>query len=208
MGHRPKTAEPISLFNRSLAEARDGSLDALGQLFESCRHWLLNVASRELHHDRKTKTSAADCVQDAFLEAQRDFHRFQGQDKGEFLNWLRRILLNNMADQRRRFSTHTRDISLERPLSEVNDLVPLIANELSPGERVVAEEQASQLESAISTLPGPYRTVIRLRYEEGRSFAEIARLMRKPSEDAARKLWERAMRTLRNAVSHDPATAP
>ncbi len=207
MGRRPK-AEPISFFNRMLFEARGGSLDALGLLFESCRPWLLAVATRELHHDRKTKTSAADCVQDAFLEAQRDFVRFQGLDKGEFLNWLRRILLHNMADQRRWFSTHTRDISLERPLSEVNDSMPLVANELSPGDRVEAEEQASQLRSAISNLPGPYRMVIRLRYEEGRSFAEIARLMRKPSEDAARKLWERAMRTLRNAISHDAATAP
>src|SRR5205085_10617633 len=177
MGRRPK-AEPISLFNRMLVRARGGSLDALGQLFESCRPWLLNVAHRELHHDRKTKTSAADCVQDAFLEAQRDFVRFQGNDKGEFLNWLRRILLHNLADQRRRFSTHTRDISRERPLSEVTDSVPLVANELSPDDRVEAEEQATQLKSAISSLPGPYRQVIRLRFEEGRSFAEIARLMR------------------------------
>lgn len=207
MGRRSK-AEPISLFNRTLCKARGGSLDALGQLFESCRPWLLNVAIRELHHDRKTKTSAADCVQDVFLEAQRDFGRFAGNDKGEFLNWLRRILLHNMADQRRRFSTHIRDITLERPLSEVNDSMPLVANELSPGDRVEAEEQASELQSAISNLPGPYRMVIRLRYEEGRSFAEIARLMRKPSEDAARKLWERAMRTLRNAISHDATTAP
>jgi RNA polymerase sigma-70 factor (ECF subfamily) len=207
MGRRPK-AETVSLFSRLLVEARGGSLDALGQLFESCRHWLLGVAARELHHDRKIKHGAADCVQDAFLEAQRDFQRFLGNDKGEFLNWLRRILLHNMADQRRRFSTHTRDVSLERPLGEVNDAMPLVANELSPGDRVEAEEQARQLQSAILDLPIPYRQVIRLRYEEGRSFAEIARLMRKPSEDAARKLWERAMRTLRNAVSHDATMAP
>ena len=43
MGRRPK-AEPISLFNCMLSRARGGSLDALGQLFESCRAWLLNVA--------------------------------------------------------------------------------------------------------------------------------------------------------------------
>src|SRR5262245_55441405 len=207
MRRRP-TAAPISQFSLVLLEARGGSLDALGRLFESCRPWLLAVAARELYHDHKTKSSAADFVQDAFLEAQRDFERFQGNDKGEFLNWLRRILLHNLADQRRRFSTHTRDISLERPLSEVTDSVPLVANELAPEDRVEAEEQATQLQSAISNLPGPYRQVIRLRFEEGRSFAEIARLMRKPSEDAARKLWERAMRTLRNAISHDATTAP
>ena len=78
MGRRPK-AEPISHFSRVLLDARGGSLDALGQLFESCRPWLLAVAARELYHDHKTKSAAADFVQDAFLEAQRDFERFQGK---------------------------------------------------------------------------------------------------------------------------------
>src|SRR5262245_66344392 len=104
MGRRSK-AEPISLFNRTLCNARGGSLDALGQLFESCRPWLLNVAIRELHHDRKTKTSAADCVQDAFREAQRDFGRLPGSEKAELLNWLRRLRLRHLAGERRHLQT-------------------------------------------------------------------------------------------------------
>jgi RNA polymerase sigma-70 factor, ECF subfamily len=207
MGRRSRTEEAPA-FAALLASARRGSLDALGQLFEWCRPWLLRVAGRELVHDRQAKTTAADCVQDTFLEAQRDFSRFCGEERGEFLNWLRRILLHNLSDQRRRYLTRTRDASLERPLSEVNESLPLIAHDKPPGEQVVAQEQARQLQSALSNLPGTYRTVIRLRSEEGRSFAEIARLMSKPSEDAARKLWERALRSLRNAFPDDAALAP
>jgi RNA polymerase sigma-70 factor (ECF subfamily) len=186
-------------FNCLLEAARNGSVDALGQLFEWCTPWLLRVAARELVHDRRTKTTAADCVQDAYLEAQRDFCRFAGDERGEFLNWLRRILLHNLSDHRRRYLTRTRDSSLERPLSEVTKSIPLISNEEPPSEQVVAQEEVRQLQSALSNLTIDYRTVIRLRSEEGRTFAEIAELMRKPSEEAARKLWERAIRSLRHA---------
>lgn len=195
------------MFPQMLAAARQGSRDALGLLFEWCRPWLVRVAARELVHDRLAKTTAADCVQDTFLEAQRDFPHFTGGERAEFLSWLRRILLHNLSDHRRRFLTRTRDASLERPLSEVNASLPLVAQDEAPGEQVVAEEQARQLQSALANLPGVYRTVIRLRNEEGRSFAEIARLMHKPSEDAARKLWERALRSLRHAFDL-PALMP
>jgi len=207
MTRRPK-ADFLSAFAQSLAAARSGSRDALGEVFESCRRWLLTVAARELFHDRAAKTTAADCVQDTFLEAQRDFRRFQGTRRGELLNWLRRILLHNLSDVRRRFSTRTRDCTLERSLGDVRGSYSIVCNEPPPFEAVVAAELANEVRSALAHLPGDYRTVLRLRHEEGRSFAEIARLMRKPSEEAARKLCERAARTLRTAVREDVSPHP
>jgi RNA polymerase sigma-70 factor, ECF subfamily len=207
MGRRSRTDDGPE-FCRLLAAARLGSVEALGQLFEWCAPWLIRVAARELVHDWRTKTTAADCVQDAYLEAQRDFLLFSGTERGEFLNWLRRILLHNLSDHRRRYLTRTRDSSLERPLSEVTKSVPLIANDEPPADQVVAQEEAKQLQSALSNLTLDYQTVIRLRNEEGRSFAEIAQLMDKPTEDAARKLWERALRSLRHAFPDAAALAP
>src|SRR5579871_6856854 len=207
MGRRSRTDDAPE-FCRLLAAARRGSVDALGQLFEWSAPWLLRAAARELIHDRHAKTTAADCVQDAYLEAQRDFTRFTGSRRGEFLNWLRRILLHNLSDHRRRYLTRTRDFSLERPLSEVTKSVSLIASDEAPAEQVVAQEEARQLQSALLRLTRDYREVIRLRNEEGRSFAEIAELMDKPSEDAARKLWKRALHSLRHALPDAAALAP
>jgi RNA polymerase sigma-70 factor, ECF subfamily len=207
MGRRSRTDDARE-FCRLLAAARQGSIEALGQLFEWCAPWLLRVAARELAHDWRTKTTPADCVQDAYLEAQRDFLLFGGTGRGEFFNWLRRILLHNLSDHRRRYLTQIRDSSLERPLSEVTKSVPLIANDEPPADQVVAQEEAKQLQSALSNLTLDHRTVIRLRNEEERSFAEIAELMDKPSEDAARKLWERALRSLRHSFPGTSALAP
>jgi RNA polymerase sigma-70 factor (ECF subfamily) len=189
-------------------EARKGSLEALGELFELSRPWLLSVASRKLFQEQRSKLSAADCVQDAFLEAQRDFSRFHGESQREFLGWLKRILMNNLADQRRRFSTQIRDVQLERSLSEVNAQTPLTAWDTNPEERVVAEEQANRLREALSSLPRNYRRVLQLRHDEGLTFAQIAKRMHKPSEDAARKLWARAVASLRFAMDSEPVGAP
>jgi RNA polymerase sigma-70 factor (ECF subfamily) len=197
---------PDDRFTRLLSDARTGSLDALGELFEISRPWLLTLAARALFQDQRRKVSAADCVQDAFLEAQRDFPRFGGTTRAEFLSWLRRILMNNLADQRRRYSSRIRDVQLERSLNEVNSQTPLTAWDANPEERVAAEEQAKRLREALAALPRNYRRVLQLRHDDGLTFAEIAKRMHRPSEDAARKLWARAVESLRDALACEPAS--
>src|SRR5215472_9511436 len=86
-----------------LEAARAGSREALGQALETCRNYLLLVAGRQLDPDLYAKGGASDLVQETFLEAQRDFARFQGNSEGELLAWLRQILLNNVANFARRY---------------------------------------------------------------------------------------------------------
>src|SRR5262249_35643200 len=86
-----------------LAAARAGSREALGQALETCRNYLLLIAGRQLDSDLHAKGGASDLVQETFLEAQRDFGRFQGSSEGELQAWLRQILLNNVANFTRRY---------------------------------------------------------------------------------------------------------
>ena len=58
-------------------DARQGSLDALGRLLESCRNYLLLLANQQLREDLQAKAGGSDLVQDTFLEAQRDFRAFR-----------------------------------------------------------------------------------------------------------------------------------
>src|SRR5262245_37348302 len=64
---------------RWLTEALAGSHEALGHALEGCRGYLLHVAMQELDADLASKAGASDLVQETFLEAQRDFARFQGK---------------------------------------------------------------------------------------------------------------------------------
>src|SRR5687768_4941596 len=87
----------------SLDAARGGCPDALGRLLERFRPTLLVATVRVLAPDLRGKADESDLVQDALLEAQRDFSRFRGQQPEELLAWLKRILSHNLANFRRHY---------------------------------------------------------------------------------------------------------
>src|SRR3954470_15181007 len=95
--------EPAGESARWLGPARAGSSEALGRLLEECRGYLLAVARQELDPRLWPKVSPSDVVQETFLEAHRDFKCFCGDTEKELLAWLRRLLLNNVADRTYRF---------------------------------------------------------------------------------------------------------
>src|SRR5262249_59553636 len=110
-------AESANEAARWLPAARAGSREALGQALEECRGYLLLLAQRELDPALQPKGGASDLVQQTFLEAQKDFDRFQGDSEAEWLAWLRRLLLNNLANFTRSFrSTGKRQFEREVPL--------------------------------------------------------------------------------------------
>ncbi len=184
-----------------LAAARGGSREALGNALEACRRYLLAIASRELDPDLNAKGGASDLVQETFLEAQRDFARFQGSSPDELRAWLRQVLLHNVGAFTRRFrTTSKRAVGLEVAIgadgSAIGPEEPKAASNLSPSRIAIEHEQALRLRRAVDRLPDDYRRVVFLRFEEGRSFEEIGQLI-DCSPDAARKVWARAMERLR-----------
>jgi RNA polymerase sigma-70 factor (ECF subfamily) len=182
---------------RRLAAARAGSSEALGELLEGCRPYLLLVANEELESDLHAKAGDSDLVQDTFLEALRDFPRFQGGTEREFLAWLRRLLLNNLANLRRHYrATEQRQLDREVSLEALDALKGLLQAEAStPSAHAIRHEEADALQQALQRLPDHYRQVILWRHREQRSFEEIGRLLER-SADAARMLWWRAFERL------------
>src|SRR5258708_4517383 len=113
--------EPAEDAVRWLAAARAGSGEALGQALEACRDYLLLVAGRELDPALRAKGGASDLVQETFLEAHRDFGGFHGSSADELRAWLRRLLLNNLADFTRLYrGTAKRDLGQEVALEAGN----------------------------------------------------------------------------------------
>ncbi|HJZ54467.1 MAG TPA: sigma-70 family RNA polymerase sigma factor [Gemmataceae bacterium] len=190
--------DPRDFFARKLAAARDGSPEALGEALEACRLYLLGVADRELDPALKPKGGASDLVQETFLEAQRDFAGFGGDSEAELLAWLRRLLLNNLAN----FARHYRQTDKRRLDREVGldpggaSGCPGVADDTpSPSGRLMADERAEEVRRAVERLPEEYRRVLTLRYQEDRPFEEIGKLMGRTS-NAVRKLWARAVERL------------
>ena len=201
-------AEPAKDAGHWLAAAHAGSSEALGQALEACRGYLLLVARRHLDADLQAKGGASDLVQETFLDAQRDFARFRGTSEEELLAWLRRLLLNNLGHFTRRYRATGkravgREVLLAADGSSDGPGPALPADASSPSGQAMAHEQAEALRRALARLPDDYRRVITLRYDEGRSFEDIGRLMER-SPDAARKLWARAMERLRQEWESAP----
>lgn len=188
---------------RWLAEARSGSGEALGQALEACRTYLYLIAQRELDPGLRVKGSASDLVQETFVEAQRDFGQFHGTSDEEWRAWLRRLLLNNIANFTRRYRTEKRHLGREVALDPDGSSAERgggLATKLpSPSGAALEHEQAECLRQALARLPEDYRQVIVLRYEENLPFEEVARRMGR-SAAAARTLWSRAIRRLRHEM--------
>jgi RNA polymerase sigma-70 factor (ECF subfamily) len=183
-----------------LSAARAGSREALGEALEACRAYLLRIANEGLAHDLQAKGGASDLVQEKFLEAHRDFARFQGTTEAELRAWLRCLLLNNAANFARGYrETGKREVGREIPLERGDSSSAcepgVAANIASPSTEAMAHEQAEAIAQALERLPEDYRRVITLRNQERREFDEIGRLMER-SADAARRLWSRAIERL------------
>src|SRR5258708_28629466 len=195
------TAEPQDL----LQAAKDDPA-TLGRLLELYRRYLALLARAQIGQRLQGKFDASDVVQDTFLEAHRNFGKFQGTNEAQFLGWLRQILAANLTDLLRRYlGTKGRDIRLEREIANAIDCSSLaldrglVAAESSPSQQAVRREQSVLLADALEELPDDYREVIVLRNVEGLTFPDVAARMGR-SLDSVEKLWMRALVRLRQAL--------
>jgi RNA polymerase sigma-70 factor (ECF subfamily) len=190
-------------FVRWLAAARSGSAEAIGRLLEGCRQYLLLVANEELPSDLRPKIAASDLVQDTFLKAHEHFAQFRGGTPDQLFAWLRRILLNDLANcNRDYFQTGKRQLSREVPLADTPpaNLQNALASEAdSPRAQLLAQEKADALDRALEKLSKDYRDAILWRSRDGLPFEEIGRRLDR-SERAARKLWVRAIERLQDLL--------
>jgi len=184
-------------FPQLLAAARNGCRESLGRVFQGCRPYVLSIARQEIPPDLVAKGSSSDVVQEAFLEAAHDFERFHGESEGQLRAWLRLLLRRRISKLLRRYrTTLKRRVGLENRSAAIDvDRMghqKLAADVPTPSAQVMQGEQAQALRLVLDRLPEDYRWVLRLRYEEQRTFEEIGTLMQR-SGNAARLLWLRAV---------------
>jgi len=198
---RPLTAQDWRTENFAglLQGARRGDRKALGRLLDSCRAYLLQIAQMELPDRLHGKIDPTDVVQDTFLEAQTGFGGFDGDTEPALLAWLRGILRHNLTDVARRFHRDKRAVGREFPLDDsANEALQneLLDDESTPSSHARSREQDEAVQRAVEQLPAHYRDVILRHDYHGLSFEEIGPRLGK-SPEAARKLWERAIKQLR-----------
>ena len=200
----PKSIAPMNNdIDGWIQSARAGSTEALGRLLEECRPYLLLVANQELPPELRQKAGASDLVQETCLRAHNNFDDFRDNGRNELIAWLRRILLNNLADLRRRHcDTDKRELAREIILrSDIDlDALPIPAPGPSPSSMIAATERDAALQEALARLPDPYRQVVQWRNYDRLTFEAIGERLGR-SAAAARKLWVRAIEELQRGLS-------
>ncbi len=191
-----------------LSKAQAGSNEAIGQALDRCRRYLLEVARQALGPALRAKGGASDLVQETFLEAHRQFQRFDGISEAQLRAWLRCLLMHKAAQLGRRFrGTRKRQLSREIPLGSADAVVrpsQIAGRAPTPSVQIIADEQLDRLNRAIARLPADYQQVMTLRYQQHLSFEDVGRRMER-SADAARMLWARALERLKSELRRDGA---
>jgi RNA polymerase sigma-70 factor (ECF subfamily) len=194
-----------SATNELIARARQGDVEALGQLLEACRPDLHDLAERQLHRRLTNRVDASDIIQQTFLEAHRRFTQFRGQQEAEWVGWLRGILEHKvLVAIRDHMLLQKRDVRRERSLDDSRGgeaalKQQLAAGNSTPSQRAIRLEEACRLTRALATLPEDQRNAVRLRHLEGWALDEIAQqLGRTPTATAG--LIKRGMRALRQQL--------
>jgi RNA polymerase sigma-70 factor (ECF subfamily) len=148
----------------------------------------------------------ADVVQQTLLQAHERKDQFRGNSDAELAAWLRAILANHLTDVLRKHGRRDPDRghSLEAALEHSSDRLGqwLAADQSSPSQRAVRQEELLGLARALTRLPEAHRTALEMRHLQDRSVTEIGRLMgRSPASVAG--LLRRGLMALREMMD-DP----
>ena len=174
-------------------EARKGDQRAFGALVERHSRSVFRLAFRMTGNEQ----DAEDLVQETFLKAYKQLHRFDG--RSAFGTWVYRIAANCSLDLiRARKNRAERQTSASS--SETIDLLDQVAAPEPSPERLARSGQvASLLKPALEQLTDLERTAFVLRHYEGCGIAEIASLLGVETNAAKHSVF-RAVQKLRRAL--------
>ena len=134
---------------------------------------------------------ADEIVQDTLVRAFGSLDSFRGSDAESFRRWLTGVANKTVL---RALEQGRRNRTLELPAQ-------LPAQQDSPSRAMRREERFDHLQSALESLSGDHREVVRLTRIEGLSLKEAGERMGR-SPDATRKLFWRALQQLRSQLSN------
>jgi RNA polymerase sigma-70 factor (ECF subfamily) len=174
-------------------EARKGDQHAFRLLVERHSRALFRVTYRMTQNEQ----DAEDLVQETFLRAYKQIHRFDG--RSAFGTWLHRIAVNCSLDLIRvRKSRNERQPSTSSEQT-VGWLEQITARDPSPERLSQSQQIAGLLKPALEELSEMERTAFVLRHYEGCGIDEIARTLNVESNAAKHSVF-RAVQKLRRAL--------
>lgn len=189
----------------SVRQAVQGDADALQRLIVYYHAASRQFIERKMAVVLRRHVDPDDVLQQAYIAA---FQSIKGQDfsgPGGFYKWIERIALEKLKTAARRLRRKKRDIGRERHADSARGalastsyqplLTVLAASGDTPSRQLAVREASAAVISSLARLTDDQRMVIRMRFLEDRSPAEIAAALGK-SEAAVYMLCARGLKAL------------
>lgn len=161
-----------------------------------------------LHFDPRLrgKLEPSDVVQQALLRAHQGDAGFRGRTAAQRAAWLRQVLARTLADAVRNLGRGKRDPALERSLEQALNASSsglaawLAAEQPSPSQQAMHNEQVLRLAEALTRLPDLQREVVVMKHCRGHTLAQIADHLGR-TVPAVASLLRRGLERLREHLS-------
>jgi len=189
-GVPPRTLITIELLQR----AKQGDAHALEHIMERYLPRLQRWARGRLPDYARAMLDTSDLVQETLSRTLQGLDRVEVRGPGGFEAYVRQSVLNGIKDQIRR-------ASIRQGPSEVPKHI--VHPEPSPLENAIGAELLERYEGGMARLDPEDQRLLHLRIELEFDYGEIAAMTGRPSRDATRMAFQRAVGRLAEAMGHD-----
>lgn len=145
-----------------LEECRNGRREAFATLYNLHQRKVFSVALNFFGGDID---KASDITQQVFLKIFTRFSDFRGD--AEFTTWLYRITINACIDEQRK----------SRRFFGLADFFGLAETTMKQEDKILRKQISNEVQAVIATLKPKFRLPILLKYSEGLSYEEIAKIL-------------------------------
>lgn len=185
-----------------VSRAKDGESIALERLIARYYERVRRIVRRRLSPNLRDYMDSTDMVQETFVHAVKALDRFEMRNNASVINWLATIAEHTIKGAVDRVDADKRKppgkVSLKNDSNSQELQVP--DKGPSPSEHFARREETDLLRQCLAALPDTYREVLVQRSYHRRSWKEIAELTGRPTEDAARMMYVRALKELRKGL--------
>ena len=171
-------------------QSKSGDKQAFGRLYDEFADRIFRYIKAKINSTQQ----AEDILQEVFLKAWANINQFELREDANFSAWLYRIATNAIYDYFRRIYRKPEALELNEQIDK-------------PSAQNLQKEIADKLETevvykALEQLPGNYRAILELRFVQGFSVEETAKILGK-SNTASRILQFRALKAIRKILPNN-----
>lgn len=188
-----------------LVSAQGGDRDALNALMTRYFDRVLKIVRIRMGPKLRGRHDSMDIAQDAMIRVIRSLDKFKPQSDGALIQWMSKLVENEIRDRVDYLGAKKRRLSKEVPIlpstgsklgleSRLKD-----SGQKSPSQEVAINEELLQLEEVMDEL-GQGKEIILMREYAGLTFREIGGEFNL-TEDAARMQYVRAMDKLTDLIA-------